>query len=127
MADEKETAYANVEKETGHSGSGLDDRVHSFAGVAGNGVRSGSVFPPQYSEDADEAMKAFEGQDGVPIVFDEATNKRLLRIIDWNILPVSHPPQLHPAANDFTTAHVRRIWAQLPRQCVQILSIRYSG
>ena len=41
----------------------------------------------KHSHDADEAMKAFEGREG-PIVIDEATNKRLLRIIDWNLIPL---------------------------------------
>lgn len=37
----------------------------------------------------DDAMKAFEGQDGQAIVLDEATNKRLLRKIDLHIMPVN--------------------------------------
>ena len=55
-------------------------------------VRRGSAVPEKilkHSKDADEAMKAFEGHEGEIIILDEATNKRLLRIIDWNILPVS--------------------------------------
>jgi hypothetical protein len=39
-----------------------------------------------HSHDADEAMKAFEA--GEVIEIDEATNKRLLRIIDWHLLPL---------------------------------------
>jgi len=42
----------------------------------------------KHSHDADEAMKAFAGREGGPIVIDEATNKRLLRIIDWNLIPI---------------------------------------
>ena len=42
----------------------------------------------KHSYDADEAMKAFEGADGEAIVLDEATNKRLLRKIDLNIMPL---------------------------------------
>ena len=38
--------------------------------------------------DADEALKAFVGHDGERLVLDEATNKRILRKIDMNILPV---------------------------------------
>ena len=38
--------------------------------------------------DADEAMKAFVGREGEQIALDEATNRRLLRKIDFNILPV---------------------------------------
>jgi MFS transporter, ACS family, allantoate permease len=40
----------------------------------------------EHSRDADEAMKAFES--GEIIEIDEATNKRLLRIIDWHLLPL---------------------------------------
>ena len=39
-----------------------------------------------HSHDADEAMKAFEA--GEVLEIDEATNKRLLRIIDWHMLPL---------------------------------------
>lgn len=39
-----------------------------------------------HSHDADEAMKAFEA--GEILEIDEATNKRLLRIIDWHMLPL---------------------------------------
>ncbi len=41
--------------------------------------------------DADEALKAFMGYDVGELVLDEETNKRLLRKIDWNIMPVSLP------------------------------------
>lgn len=39
-----------------------------------------------HSHDADEAMKAFAS--GEVIEIDEATNKRLLRIIDWHLMPI---------------------------------------
>ncbi len=42
----------------------------------------------KHSHDADEAMKAFEGLEGEAIMIDEATNKRLLRKIDMNIMPL---------------------------------------
>ena len=41
----------------------------------------------KHGHDADEAMKAFA--EGEIEVIDEATNKRLLRTIDFNIMPVS--------------------------------------
>lgn len=46
----------------------------------------------KHSHDADEALKAFEGRDGQIIELDEATNRRLLRRIDWNLMPVSLRP-----------------------------------
>lgn len=39
-----------------------------------------------HSNDADEALKAFA--DGEIIEIDEATNKRLLRTIDWHLMPI---------------------------------------
>ena len=51
-----------------------------------NGAPPAIVF--QHANDADEAMKAFEGHDGESLVLDESTNRRLLRKIDQNILPV---------------------------------------
>ena len=39
-----------------------------------------------HSHDADEAMKAFAS--GEIIEIDEATNKRLLRTIDWHLMPI---------------------------------------
>ena len=57
--------------------------------------RTGSVPTKviKNNKDADDAMKAFAGFEGQVLVLDEATNKRLLRKIDWNIMPV-HDPQL---------------------------------
>lgn len=46
------------------------------------------------SRDVDEAMKAFRGHEGEVIKIDEATNKRLLRTIDWNLMPLSIPQSL---------------------------------
>lgn len=39
-----------------------------------------------HSNDADEALQAFA--NGEIIEIDEATNKRLLRIIDWHLMPI---------------------------------------
>lgn len=40
----------------------------------------------KHSHDADEALKAFESGDIVEV--DEQTNKRLLKIIDWHMMPL---------------------------------------
>lgn len=45
----------------------------------------GTCAPPR---DADEAMKALAGTDGQTIEIDEETNKRLLRTIDWHLIPL---------------------------------------
>ncbi|RAL15091.1 allantoate permease family MFS transporter [Aspergillus homomorphus CBS 101889] len=42
----------------------------------------------QHAQDADEALAAFQNLQGEVIELDEATNKRLLRRIDWHIMPV---------------------------------------
>lgn len=39
----------------------------------------------KHAHDADEAMKAMEGES---VTIDETTNKRLLRIIDWHLMPI---------------------------------------
>lgn len=46
----------------------------------------------KHSHDADEAMKAFLGHEGEVIHIDEETNRRLLRKIDWNLMPVWESP-----------------------------------
>nr|POF27635.1 hypothetical protein CFP56_71444 [Quercus suber] len=43
----------------------------------------------EHSRDGDEALQAFRDRDaGEVIEIDEATNRRLLRKIDWNMMPV---------------------------------------
>ena len=51
---------------------------------AGDGVPPGKVL--RHAHDPDEAMNAIEGHEKLHV--DEATNKRLLRKIDWNIMPL---------------------------------------
>lgn len=69
-----------------------DEKVASYPAVEHAPVDDKDGAPPaevlKHANDADEAMKAFEGHDGEVLVMDEATNKRLLRKIDMNILPV---------------------------------------
>ena len=38
--------------------------------------------------DADVALTALQNREGPPLVLDEATNRRLLRKIDWHLLPI---------------------------------------
>ena len=71
MADEKLSSYPDVEQ------SPVDDK---------DGTAPPIVL--KHANDADEAMKAFQDHDGRVLVLDEATNRRLLRKIDLNILPV---------------------------------------
>lgn len=43
---------------------------------------------PARAHDADEALNAFEELQGEAIELDAGTNKRLLRIIDWHLMPI---------------------------------------
>jgi hypothetical protein len=55
-------------------------------------MRSGTVVPEEilkHSHDADEALKAFASFPGEVVRLDEETGRRLLRKIDWHIMPVS--------------------------------------
>lgn len=73
MASDKELGLPDVEKDAlGSEGAGPPVKILKHA------------------KDADEAMKAFEGHEGQILVLDEATNKRLLRKIDLNLMPVGH-------------------------------------
>ncbi|KAI9927618.1 hypothetical protein MW887_003239 [Aspergillus wentii] len=42
----------------------------------------------KHAQDGDEALNAFEELQGETITLDEETNKRLLRIIDWHLMPI---------------------------------------
>jgi hypothetical protein len=42
----------------------------------------------KHSHDTDAAFKAFAAHQGAVIEIDEATNRRLLRTIDWHLMPV---------------------------------------
>lgn len=44
----------------------------------------------KHAHDADEAMKAISELHGETITIDEETNKRLLRRIDWHIMPIMY-------------------------------------
>ena len=78
--------------------TGMDPEKHSFDPENDKGmpapladaIRNGSIDKKilEHSNDADEAMKAFQESQGQVIEIDAATNKRLLRRIDWNLMPV---------------------------------------
>ena len=42
----------------------------------------------KHAHDADEALKALGDLHGETIELDEATNRRLLKIIDWHMMPI---------------------------------------
>ena len=70
-----------------------DMEKHIAPDLEKEALRRGSGAPEKvllHSNDADEAMKAFEGHEGEILVLDEGTSKRLLRKIDRNIIPVCY-------------------------------------
>ncbi|KAI9836886.1 MAG: hypothetical protein M1819_001051 [Sarea resinae] len=73
MADEKIPQNADPEKESASAELVQD------------------VVPAQllkHAHDADEALKAIGSYEGQVIEIDEATSRRLLRKIDWNLMPL---------------------------------------
>jgi hypothetical protein len=70
-----------------------EKNAEPIPGVSEAAIRASSVLPEHLllkdSHDADEALKAFASYQGEVIHVDEETNRRLLRKIDWNIMPVS--------------------------------------
>ena len=69
----------------------IDEKLPSPVGLEKEPIHIEDGHAPpakvlKHSQDADEAMKAFE--DGRVEVIDEATNRRLLRTIDLHLMPV---------------------------------------
>jgi hypothetical protein len=72
------------------------------------------ILKPSHLNDADEAMKAFEGLEADSIVMTPEVERRLLWKIDRNIMPVCDF-WLICASNvaDGYTVAVYRVWTQL--------------
>ncbi|KAE9965431.1 hypothetical protein EG328_009661 [Venturia inaequalis] len=71
----------------------IETTTEAIAGVpvSEDAVRRGSVDPSvilKHAIDGDEALKAFANHQGPVVHIDEATNKRLLRKIDMNLMPI---------------------------------------
>ena len=79
MSDDGKSASLNPEVEK------------ALPAALADAIRSGSVSDDilKHSHDADEAMQAFASHQGQVSEIDEATNKRLQRRIDFNLIPVS--------------------------------------
>jgi ACS family allantoate permease-like MFS transporter len=54
----------------------------------GEGELQDPMFKHADPNDGDEALKAFAGHDGEMIVMTPEMEKKLLRKIDWNLMPV---------------------------------------
>jgi MFS transporter, ACS family, allantoate permease len=74
------TEHGDPEKEL--ESAGIPNEVlHSQGGVVASQIL-------KHSHDADAAFKALESIDPTLIHIDEETNKRLLRKIDWHLIPI---------------------------------------
>lgn len=82
-------ASAIDEKKSSLSGA-PDASVEILPGVTKHDVEHGHVAEKilEHSHDADAALKAFASYEGSVIEIDKETNKRLLRKIDWHLMPV---------------------------------------
>lgn len=76
---------ADIERKTSSDDPDLEQKAPE---THTDTMRHGSVSDQilKHSHDADEALKAVQGHEG--LVLDEAANKRILRKIDLNLLPV---------------------------------------
>jgi ACS family allantoate permease-like MFS transporter len=64
----------------------------------GEGEAKDTMFIHADPNDGDEALKAFAGHEGEVIVMTPEAEKKLLRKIDLNLMPVRSPPKkLHPS------------------------------
>lgn len=54
----------------------------------GEGELNDPMFKHADPNDGDEALRAFAGHDGEVIVMTPEMEKKLLRKIDWNLMPV---------------------------------------
>ncbi|KAJ5942911.1 hypothetical protein N7516_003079 [Penicillium verrucosum] len=72
---------ASEERAVGIS-SGVD------TGIAMDKIKHVDSTIEKHAHDADEALKALGGLHGETIELDEATNRRLLSIIDWHMMPI---------------------------------------
>lgn len=79
------------------------DAEKDLPGPLSDTIRNGSLDKSvlQNAGDGDEALKAFASHQGEVIELDEATNKRLLRKIDWNLMPVCIPKKTTPSSNSY--------------------------
>ncbi|RFU29208.1 hypothetical protein B7463_g7128, partial [Scytalidium lignicola] len=81
-------------KESGDSAPQITEKAPPNSDLEKNtSLGEGDAFDPAFIKhanrnDADEAMKAFIGHDGEVIELTPEVEKRLLRKIDWNLMPM---------------------------------------
>lgn len=93
----------------------------------GEGELQDPIFKHADPNDGDEALKAFAGHDGEVIVMTPEMEKKLLRKIDWNLMPVcllSDDPR--GCTDDIFIDALCCVWAQLSRQDHTFLCEHYG-
>lgn len=103
-----------------------DVEKEPIPGISEEAIRSGSATAGgvtekilEHSHDADAAMKAFANFQGQVLEIDEATNARLLRKIDWHLMPVRSsfmPSHEGSADHSVCQASLHSVRPELPRQ-----------
>ncbi|KAK2872006.1 hypothetical protein FQN49_002626, partial [Arthroderma sp. PD_2] len=78
-----ETDTKTAEEQAERISSSREEKVEDADPEKSVGIEKEVV---KHAEDADEAMKAFA--EAGPIVLTAEDNKRLLKIIDWNLMPL---------------------------------------
>lgn len=81
-------------------------------------IRNGSVDASvilKHAIDGDEALKAFANHQGAVIHIDEATNKRLLRKIDMNLMPVGRSFSINFGREEGREGLVEKRWRRRAR------------
>jgi len=73
------------------------------------------MFKHADPNDGDEALKAFAGHEGEMIVMTPEMEKKLLRKIDWNLMPVGFRMTRKNTYIDNCLDALRCLWPQLSR------------
>jgi MFS transporter, ACS family, allantoate permease len=82
--DDKADNRSSADAEKGLDGHDLTPKETIGNGDVGDIV----ILKHANPNDADEAMKAFVGQEGEMVVMTPEMERALLRKIDWNLMPV---------------------------------------
>ncbi|KAF2457743.1 putative MFS allantoate transporter [Lineolata rhizophorae] len=91
MADTKSIETPSDRRDSDKTASERDVEKEPIPGISADAIRAGEVQPEKvlkHAVDADEALKAFAQYGGQVIHIDEETNRRLLRTIDWHLMPI---------------------------------------
>lgn len=109
---------ADMEKT--HDGSSIDPEKNAYLSpniTYGEGEIKDTRYKHADPNDGDEALKAFAGHEGEIIVLTPEAERKLLRKIDLNLMPVRLTSPKYAAIADFGLQDaLRRLRPQLSRQ-----------